>query len=811
MAIGDLVVRLAADVAQFQSDMGKAAHIAQQQANAIQRSLAGVRNVLGAVGVAVGIAEAIASYKRVIDAAEEAKKAAERFGTSVESFSSLAYAGKTAGVEVEALEAAMTKLSGKMADAAGGGKQSAAVFEAMGIKVQNANGSLKATDELLREVADKFAGYKDGAAKAALATELFGKGGAAMIPMLNHLRAAEEEAKRLGVIFGTDLAKASAEFNDNLGRLNATMTASKIVMLNDVLPWLNKMLEQMQAGIGIAGGFANAIRLFGLSTITSDNAGSKIREIGDSIQELEAKRARFIEQGRKGFEGVIDPQIADLKKKLEFAKFMQRQVALGTAGPSYRDEGARFAKPLENAPIVPKIDAGELGKARQKVLDEAAKQELDSLKDLAKQRDSILEAVHQGNLISEKEFYSLKLDIAKSAIDAEVKVFGDQEARQRDVLSKQKSGTKEYYEAQGNLQETLAKRNKLEQEFGATVALTYLAAERAAKAYAKEVEDLNIQFLELQGNSVEAASRRFASSTQDQRKKFSVNGDTAALATLDTVGRLTVAQAEFNQGREEQDRIVARLQLSEDRLQNSLRVGAISEIDGLKQTGDARTAAATQLEAIVTNLERVARASNNPALILQAEQARGALEKLRSEADLLAEKFNTVFKDNLASALDSLSDKTKTTTEKIKGFFDGLARDITKIVNQSIATDLSKLFGISGGSGGGGGIGGLLATLFGGKSGAGGLSAIGAATGIGASDFLGSSGIMGPYDVGTDFVPRTGLAMVHRGEEIIPAGERSGVTVHMTVVTPDTGGFRQSEGQITARLAAAMRSSKRYT
>jgi hypothetical protein len=39
---------------------------------------------------------------------------------------------------------------------------------------RNANGQLRSTDDVLLDVADKFASYEDGAAKAALAQEVFG-------------------------------------------------------------------------------------------------------------------------------------------------------------------------------------------------------------------------------------------------------------------------------------------------------------------------------------------------------------------------------------------------------------------------------------------------------------------------------------------------------------------------------------------------------------------------------------------------------------------------------------------------------------
>ena len=53
-SIGDLVIRLSADIASFQSDMGRAAHIAQRNAARIQAVFATVRTGLAALGVAAG-------------------------------------------------------------------------------------------------------------------------------------------------------------------------------------------------------------------------------------------------------------------------------------------------------------------------------------------------------------------------------------------------------------------------------------------------------------------------------------------------------------------------------------------------------------------------------------------------------------------------------------------------------------------------------------------------------------------------------------------------------------------------------------
>ncbi|OZB14331.1 MAG: hypothetical protein B7X58_08110, partial [Marinobacter sp. 34-60-7] len=78
-------------------------------------------------------------------------------------------------------------------------------------------------DDVFKDIADRFSEMEDGSAKTALAVEIFGRAGAKLIPLLNSgssgLSDMASEARRLGISFGEDAAKAAEEFNDNLTRL----------------------------------------------------------------------------------------------------------------------------------------------------------------------------------------------------------------------------------------------------------------------------------------------------------------------------------------------------------------------------------------------------------------------------------------------------------------------------------------------------------------------------------------------------------------------------------------------------------------
>ncbi len=240
-ALGKLVVSLSANIAEFTSAMEKAAYISNKRLEQIS----GAAKVAGAaMGTALisGATAMAFEMRRFIDAADEAGKAAQRVGIAVESLQALQYAADLSGLSAEGLQGALVKL-------AKGAAEANPAFAAMGISVNDAFGNLKTADVLLAEVAGKFAQYRDGAEKTALATELFGKAGAEMIPMLNSgaegLAEMAREAESLGLIFGGDVAKNAEAFNDNLTRMAKVKDGIVARITGQMLPALKGFSERM--------------------------------------------------------------------------------------------------------------------------------------------------------------------------------------------------------------------------------------------------------------------------------------------------------------------------------------------------------------------------------------------------------------------------------------------------------------------------------------------------------------------------------------------------------------------------------------
>lgn len=240
-ALGRLSVVLGLDSAEFTSGLNKADYQSKQSLDKIAKNAAIAGAAIGTAFVAAGAAMTI-MVKKSMDNMDAMSKLAQSSGIAIDSLTSLGYAADLSGVNVETLGANMVKLTKNMSDAAKGTGDAKDAFSAMGVSVLDANGKLIGADDMLGELADKFAQYKDGAEKTALAVAIFGRAGAQMVPFLNAgrqgLADAQAEASKLGITLSQETASAAEAFNDNLSRLAYTQEGWINAITAEVLPAL---------------------------------------------------------------------------------------------------------------------------------------------------------------------------------------------------------------------------------------------------------------------------------------------------------------------------------------------------------------------------------------------------------------------------------------------------------------------------------------------------------------------------------------------------------------------------------------------
>ena len=203
-----------------------------------------------AVAMATGIALAIRS---VINEADKMGGTSEQLGIAVVQLSALKYAAEQSDVSFETLTQSLTKLNMALGAVAGGNAEAnpaTLAFRALGVSAYDTSGKLRSSGEVLAEVADKFAGYKDGANKASLAIALFGEQGVKLTPMLNKGAAGiaelKDEAQRLGVVIDGDTARAAKDFNDVLARMSASGQGVAFALGKKLLPDMKLLAEAME-------------------------------------------------------------------------------------------------------------------------------------------------------------------------------------------------------------------------------------------------------------------------------------------------------------------------------------------------------------------------------------------------------------------------------------------------------------------------------------------------------------------------------------------------------------------------------------
>lgn len=206
-----------------------------------------VFSMKGAIlGLVTGlVAKRIAGFiNSITTIGDQIAKTAKKVGASVEVLSGLRLASELAGTSFNAVTTGFRRLSAAAVDAKDGLAESKRAFDRLGISVTDETGNLKSIDQLFFEVADSIAGMEDKTLAAALAQRVLGRAGLDLIPLLQQgsaaIREQIEEAKRLGIVFTEEDAKAAEDFKDELTRLRFALFGLGRTIFSKVIPALTK-------------------------------------------------------------------------------------------------------------------------------------------------------------------------------------------------------------------------------------------------------------------------------------------------------------------------------------------------------------------------------------------------------------------------------------------------------------------------------------------------------------------------------------------------------------------------------------------
>ena len=180
----------------------------------VQAGMLGVTAAAAAGLIAIGAAaiEASEKYRQLV---EQIESGTDKTGISAEQMSQLKLAADMTGTSYDSLVRGLTLFETATVKAGEGSQQQAQAFQRLGItQAQLADGERDIVP-LLANTMDRMQGLASGTERAAIARDLFGRGGAEMMEFLRlgsvGLKQMADEAEHLGVIITEQDIRAMKE------------------------------------------------------------------------------------------------------------------------------------------------------------------------------------------------------------------------------------------------------------------------------------------------------------------------------------------------------------------------------------------------------------------------------------------------------------------------------------------------------------------------------------------------------------------------------------------------------------------------
>ena len=237
----ELVVKIIGDASKLTSELEKAGG----NVKSFSEKVGNIGKVMTIVGGAVTAAFALI-IKKTVDVGDAFNDMSLRTGVAVEDLSALAYAAKQSGTDIESVETSLKFLTRAMDDTAKGIGTAKDTFAALGISVTDAEGKLRPTVEVMKDVATAVAAIDDPARQAAVAMELFGaRSGTQLVPLLKlgekGIDDLMKKAEELGIVLSTKEAQAADEFKDKMNDLKDVLGAAGRDIANVLIPSLTAL------------------------------------------------------------------------------------------------------------------------------------------------------------------------------------------------------------------------------------------------------------------------------------------------------------------------------------------------------------------------------------------------------------------------------------------------------------------------------------------------------------------------------------------------------------------------------------------
>lgn len=254
----------------------------------------------------LSVNKAISAFNESRERLDAFAKTMDKLGLSADELTAVTHAAAGAGVGMEELEAALFRLQRAGVEAVNGNAKLNDAFDQLGINVQEFASS--SADEKLAMIADGMSKIESPAIRAALASAIFGKSAADLLPLLNQggdsIRNASERAKELrGSLSDFDLSAVEA-MNDSISEVGISMSSITDKLVASMAPTIKTIADM----------------LTDWNVNTRDTMGST-SELGDMFAQIGGIGMSVIDAlhgGWLGFKGLVGGVLGFIAKGIAF-------------------------------------------------------------------------------------------------------------------------------------------------------------------------------------------------------------------------------------------------------------------------------------------------------------------------------------------------------------------------------------------------------------------------------------------------------------------------------------------------------------
>lgn len=728
---------------------------------------------VGLVAIAAAAVGATAAFQSLIKDAGAFQDLSDSTGASAESLASLSVAASVANVSMTTVAGAMNILSRNLTGVDDDSKAAGAALKALNIPIDEFK-KLDPTAQYLA-VASALDKYADGSEKVAVAQALFGRGGAEQLKLMKEINA----EGGVSVILTQRQTAIADEYGDAQAKAAAKLRLYAAAALTEALPAVQALSGAATDGIKALFGLDKAGATIGINQGVQDFAFGGAKALGFLVDAADGVTRAFELSGKTiaGYAAVTSNLIKlniagakeagqayreDVEKIVDAPLFSERLQA------NIDKAKAAIAAPAAAVPALPELKYNGRAKAGRTALDDDSKKLVDNqtklIEDGLKRENDALsasgrafDAAYARNLLSSSDYYDKKKNLQDAALLNDIASYNNEIAILEKLRASQSKAT-DRAETDGKIQALRQKEADAIQKNAEAASAAADKQQRDQEDFAKALSNVDAQVLELSGHLAQAAGIKFDNANKGLKDLISKNGSADDAKNLQTLRDYTIATAEFSEQASASAKVTDALAASEQRISIAQQLGAIGELEALKQLGDARQDAVKKLEAIASAEDAIARASGSPVLIKQADAARLALEKLQATANPLADRINTIFESSFGNAFADFITGAKTASEAFQSFAKSVVSALANIAAQKLA---QTLFSGSSGSGG-------LLGLFDGGAAAGGSGVVSGGTGI---SFVPAGASLGaPHALGGPVSPKGLYPVNERGPELLTVG-----------------------------------------